>query len=138
MSYTIDAIEDAIKSTIETALTDGGGVRTDISTPENYLTEGGGNFPLILVRYQGSEPFEGMYPGILNFSIYYLHNSGDSDTTRKTNRIKIYAYMKSVFNALQDKSAGLNLNGSFKLQSDKLYNEDGIMVFEQSWVCVET
>lgn len=138
MSVTIDAIEDAIKSAIETALTDEGGVRTDISTPENYLSSGGGEFPLILVRYQGSEPYMAMYPGNLSFSIYYLHNSGDSDTTRKTNRIKIYAYMKSVFNALQDKTLGLNLNGAFQLQSDKLYSEDEIMIFEQNWICTET
>jgi len=135
MSYRIDQIEDAIKTAIETALTGEGGVRVFAGTPEDYLVDGGSEFPLITVTLANGEPLQDCFPGSVAFTIYYVNNLGSGNDPNKTNRMKLYAYIKSVFDALNKKTAGLTLNGYFKGGVYGQYRMEGLMAYEQNWTC---
>lgn len=131
MSITIETIESSLATYIASSLTGEGGVAVDIGTPESYLNSEFNNFPLVLICYKGCKPYEGMYPGILTFSIYFIEIY--------YNRKNLYSLMKSTFESLDNKMPIKNLNSCFKLsEGDSLYSYDGdIVIYEQQYECVE-
>ena len=135
MSYRIDQIEDAIKTTIEAALMDEGGVAVTTGTLDDYLMDGMNDFPLVCVALDSEETWQNMYPGTMTFSISVTGNTGSGTDPEKTNRMKLYSYMKTIFDTLNGKTAGLTLQGAFKLLGSSLNSYENYMSYKQTWTC---
>lgn len=99
-----------------------------IGTPEAFLMADDNELPLILVSYIGAEPYNGLYPGNILFSVYFI--------SRRDDRKTIYDMMNEVYDKMQNNSLSIMLNGSLRLQFDKFYKEDAdYLIFEQRWLC---
>ncbi|MCE5227120.1 MAG: hypothetical protein LLG05_14840 [Porphyromonadaceae bacterium] len=135
MSYRIDQIEDALKTTIEAALIDEGGVAVTTGTLEDYLIDGRNDFPLVCVALESQEVWQNMYPGTTTLSVYFVGDIGSGVDPEKTNRMKLYSYMKTIFDTLNGKTAGLNLQGAFRLLGSSLNSYENYMSYKQTWTC---
>jgi len=131
MSTVISTIETSLATYLANAITSEGDLKVYVGNPESFVSAELNTFPLILVSYKGCDPYEGMYPGALTFSIYFIESY--------VNRNNIYTLLSQTFTALDGKMPIAGLNSVFKMsQGDKLYFIDfDIVIFEQQYTCLE-
>jgi len=130
MSTIISEIEDDIKEIIKRAVSkipEFKNIGIHLGTPQNFMLAFNNELPCILVSYTSTAPYEGMYPGNLIFSVYYI--------SYRTDRETIYRLMENVFDKMQYITLE-SLNGALRLESDKFFYEDAdLLMFVQQWTC---